>query len=511
MDSDTKNTLGCFGIIIAALLIGVGLRSQNLTQFLVMGGLVLLGVVTLLTSVALFAQKKGWSGMGCGCIGLTAAIVVSAFLITGNYEQALSMAGSWGAASPPLAATVQVEATPTLTPQPSFTPTITLTHQPTRAIARTPATHTTPGTNDWAWSSETEIPYKQVTEALNAIWALSIQDAARKVDGLLAARETASKTGQQAIDLLIAVAHERAADAIFAHSTYTNLVSQAKDTPYAVSANFRLRVLEKPERSIQDSDALFKTIADEPESAGWFLLSGQWTWSTTRRVASHMLVDVRADELSFRFFQFLREKSPFSASYAYLFILLALTVGAKILEMPLSMGTAKAAVALRRLQPQIQIIQNIYSSDPMAMNQSLMELYKAHGVNVWGGCGVVVVDLIFVIWAMFALGSFTPQMILDGAQFFWVADVTQPDFLVLLIWGVISIIQSIATTLQQVQQIGQQSIATTACSVLVAIAIFIAIAWFWKWPAYVLIFWILLTIVGLVITSVLNWIVTVTE
>ena len=447
--------------------------------------------------------------MGCGCIGLFAAVAVGTFLITGNYEQALKV-GNWLAASPPPTATLQVVATPSLPPHPSSTPTVTPTHRPTQESTRTPIPVSTPlltssETNDWSWASETEIPYEQVTEALNAIWVLSTHDAARKVNDLLATRETTSEMGRRTIDLLIAVGLERTGDSISARSAYADIVAQAKDTPYANSADFRLRILEKPDRSIKDSDALFKTIASEPEAVGWFLISNRWIWSTSRRAASQMLVELRADELSFRFFQFLREKSPFSASYAYFFILLALTGGAKVLEMPLSIRSAKTAVALRRLQPQIQLIQNMYSDDPVAMNQSLMELYKSRGINMWGGCALTVVDLIFVVWAMITLRNFTPQMTLDSARFFWAADVTRPDLRILLIWGLMSIIQPfLAGTFRQTQQFGQQSAATMGCSMLVGSAILIAIAWYWKWPAYVLIFWLLLTAVGLFITGILT-------
>jgi YidC/Oxa1 family membrane protein insertase len=309
---------------------------------------------------------------------------------------------------------------------------------------------------------------------------------------LRAARKTASEEGKRAAGLLVAVALERARDLTGARATYKEIVEEAKGTPYATTATFRLRLIEHLQPTPEALENIYQTVAAEPAAEGWFLGSTQWTWTTTRRAAWHALVELRADHLSFRFFAFLRAQSLFPTPYAYLFVLLALGIGIKLLELPFYVKLAAGWRQLRRLRPQIQNIQSAYRDDPQTGWQRLAALYQEAGVNPRAGCAVFVVDLIFVIWALVALSKFSPQMALDGATFWWIADVLQRDFRILALWGMLSLIQG---KINPVGQLGQGPQAT--CGALIGSVIFMGIIWYLQWPAYVIIFWVLLSVLGM--------------
>jgi hypothetical protein len=145
MSDEQKGFWGCIALIGIALLIGVGLRSKSLVQFLVMGAGVVFGILSAVWCLG------GLSGEGCssklvglwwGAMGVSLAITVGTFLVTGDYDHSLQLWNRlWGQVTPTPEAsvqsdgtpeatlmpteTVQATATPTLapTPQPTFTPT----------------------------------------------------------------------------------------------------------------------------------------------------------------------------------------------------------------------------------------------------------------------------------------------------------------------------------------------------------------------------------------------------
>lgn len=529
MSDEQKGFCGCVILVIVALLIGVGLRSRSFAQFLTMGGVVIIGILALLWSLNGFSEEgclnKLW-GVCCGIVCLVSVACVGNFLVTGNYEQSIKLI-SWNAGQATLTPAAPVQAVETATatpplpptytptpapiPQPTITPTSMPSPQPgsTGAIAPTATpSPVTQGTvaGDWQGLSETDLAREQVAVTLNEVWALPAPEAARAADELRAIGGTVSGEGQRAAGLLMAVAIERSGDVNAASTVYQEIAKVTPSDPYAVSAAFRKRFLEKPQRNRSEAEKFYATIFGEPEVEGWFLVSDQWEQDTTRRLAAQALVDMRADQLAFRFFQFLRSQALFPQPYAYLFILLVLTIGAKIVMLPLYAKAAQNTVRLRRLLPEMQMIQAVYKDDPLVMNQRLAEFYQRHGISTFlGGCGALIVDMIFVISALVALGGFMPQLVLDNARFWWIPDVTQRDLSILVIWALFNWIVSVSIgASQQLQQQLGQSPIPASCSFAVGGVVSVGIAWFLKWPSYVFIFWLLLSVLGMLINGILT-------
>jgi YidC/Oxa1 family membrane protein insertase len=71
-------------------------------------------------------------------------------------------------------------------------------------------------------------------------------------------------------------------------------------------------------------------------------------------------------------------------SWGLAIILLTLII--KLLLLPLSQKSYESMEAMKRLQPEIDALRDKHKSDPMALNQATMALWKKHGVNPMGGC-----------------------------------------------------------------------------------------------------------------------------
>jgi hypothetical protein len=150
MSDEQKGFWGCIALIGIALLIGVGLRSRSLVQFLVTGAGVVFGILSAIWCFGALS-KEGCSsklvGLWWGAMGVSLAITVGTFLVTGDYDQSIQLWNRiWGQATPTPATSVQSEVTPeatlmpTETVQATPTPTLTPTPQPTATPLTTVAT-----------------------------------------------------------------------------------------------------------------------------------------------------------------------------------------------------------------------------------------------------------------------------------------------------------------------------------------------------------------------------------
>ena len=103
-----------------------------------------------------------------------------------------------------------------------------------------------------------------------------------------------------------------------------------------------------------------------------------------------------------------------------------MTVCIKAILWPLQNKANKSMRHMSALAPKMQALKEKYKDDPTRMNQEVMKLYKAHGVNPVGGCLPM-----FIQFPIF-IGLFTmlrQAAELRNASFLWVHDLSQPDTL----------------------------------------------------------------------------------
>jgi YidC/Oxa1 family membrane protein insertase len=81
------------------------------------------------------------------------------------------------------------------------------------------------------------------------------------------------------------------------------------------------------------------------------------------------------------------------------------------------------------LQPKIEELRKVYKDNPQKLNKEILELYREHKVNPFGGC----LPLILQMPIFFALYQVLMRSVfLKGAHFLWIKDLSEPDRLFIL-------------------------------------------------------------------------------
>jgi len=77
--------------------------------------------------------------------------------------------------------------------------------------------------------------------------------------------------------------------------------------------------------------------------------------------------------------------------------IIVLTVGIRLLLLPLTRSSMKAASKMRELAPELEKLKKRHGKDKQAYAKAQMELYKQHGANPAAGCLPQIVQLIVLI------------------------------------------------------------------------------------------------------------------
>lgn len=112
----------------------------------------------------------------------------------------------------------------------------------------------------------------------------------------------------------------------------------------------------------------------------------------------------------------------FLHSYAASIIVLTLLIKGAL--WPLQNKATNSMRKMAALSPKMAELREKYKDDPTKMNEELMRLYKDYGVNPFGGClpMLIQIPIFFGFYAM--LGS---AIELRNSSFLWVVDLSQPD------------------------------------------------------------------------------------
>lgn len=96
---------------------------------------------------------------------------------------------------------------------------------------------------------------------------------------------------------------------------------------------------------------------------------------------------------------------------------------------PLSVKQMRSMKEMQAIQPKVEELRKLYKDNPQKMNKEIMELYRLHKVNPFGGC----LPLLLQMPIFFALyNTLMRSIALRGAKFLWIKDLSEPDRLFLL-------------------------------------------------------------------------------
>ena len=107
--------------------------------------------------------------------------------------------------------------------------------------------------------------------------------------------------------------------------------------------------------------------------------------------------------------------------------IITVAVSTRMLFWPLTHKSFESMQKLQILQPKMKALQEQHKNSPEKLQKEMMEFYKRHKVNPFGGC----LPLLIQIPMFFALSQVLSQAVeLRGAHFFgWITDLSEPDVL----------------------------------------------------------------------------------
>jgi YidC/Oxa1 family membrane protein insertase len=97
----------------------------------------------------------------------------------------------------------------------------------------------------------------------------------------------------------------------------------------------------------------------------------------------------------------------------------------RIVTNPLTKKSALSTQKMQLIQPRVKELQAKYKGNPQQLNTKMMALWKSEGVNPFGGCLPILIQMP-LLWALFIV--FRTTIELRGAPFgLWVTDLSLPD------------------------------------------------------------------------------------
>jgi YidC/Oxa1 family membrane protein insertase len=195
---------------------------------------------------------------------------------------------------------------------------------------------------------------------------------------------------------------------------------------------------------------------------GWFIYG---SWGIVKAVAKPL-------------FYVLRFLYDFTHNYGVAIVLL--TVGIKLLFVPLQYKSYKSMKDMQQVQPKVLALQTKYKDDRERLNRELIKLYRDHKVNPVGGCLPMLLQMpVFV--ALFNILYMTID--LRQAPFvLWIRDlsVQDPYYVLPVIMGVTMVIQ---------QKIMPTTMDPTQAKVMLLLPAFLTVL-FLTFPAGLVLYWL---------------------
>jgi YidC/Oxa1 family membrane protein insertase len=120
--------------------------------------------------------------------------------------------------------------------------------------------------------------------------------------------------------------------------------------------------------------------------------------------------------------------------------IILMTICLRTLLFPLTFKSIKTTIAMRKLKPEVDALNEKFKDDAQAKNLAMMELWKKHGVNPFGGCLPQLVQM--PVWfAMYTTLQTAVEMY--HVKFLWFKDLSAPDpyYILPLLLGAFMIVQ----------------------------------------------------------------------
>jgi len=179
-------------------------------------------------------------------------------------------------------------------------------------------------------------------------------------------------------------------------------------------------------------------------------------------------------------------KQLYSVLFNYGFVIIVFSIIMKFVFWPLTRKSSTSMMKMKELQPKMQEIKAKYKDEPKKMNAETMKLYKEYGVNPFGSCLPLLVQMP-IFWAMFSVLNNSIE--LRAAEFiFWITDLSQKDPSYVLVG-----LMGAAMFFQQ-----KMTITDPKQKMLVYIMPVVFVFLFAGWPSGLVLYWAMFSIIGIV-------------
>ena len=161
------------------------------------------------------------------------------------------------------------------------------------------------------------------------------------------------------------------------------------------------------------------------------------------KYSKNQSVERFTDAIDWGWFAFLTKPISYAINWFYSYAknfglaIIAFTILMRLILFPLAHASFKSMAKMKKLQPEMQRLKEIYPNDRQKMQQELMALYKKEGANPVAGCLPILVQ-IPIFFSLYKVLFVTIEMY--HAPFYgWIHDLSAPDPLgILTVFGLIS-------------------------------------------------------------------------
>ncbi len=252
------------------------------------------------------------------------------------------------------------------------------------------------------------------------------------------------------------------------------LTASVRSAATGAGAESRLRLYAGPKE--YDMLRSLNVGLEDTIDFGWFIFG---SWSVVKAVAKPI-------------FYVLRSITEFTHNYGLTIILL--TMGIKLLFVPLQYKSYKSMKQMQVIQPKVQSLQEKFKDDRDRLNKELIKLYRDHKVNPVGGCLPMVLQMpVFV--ALFNILYMTID--LRQAPFVgWITDlsVQDPYYVLPIVMGATMVVQ---------QKITPTTMDPAQAKIMLMLPVFMTFL-FINFPAGLVLYWLtnnVLTITQQIVTD----------
>lgn len=159
------------------------------------------------------------------------------------------------------------------------------------------------------------------------------------------------------------------------------------------------------------------------------LYLGPRKYATLDKLGSEMKNDLSL-VMDFGFFGIIAEGlllgmnglNHFGLSYGWAIVVITIII--KLVFWPLTAASSRSMKRMAALQPQMKELQDKYKDDPQKLQMKMMEFWKEHKVNPFGGCLPLMLQMPIFFGFFTMLRS---AVELRGASFLWACDLSTAD------------------------------------------------------------------------------------